>query len=1039
MVAFAGAVDVPEVPLSIQLKDPQDVTVSRGQSATLRCDAQSPTPGLQITWLHNDQPIKSNDSRRHVQRDGSLYFPKLGDGKKSKNLTGEYRCRASVQNVSMLSNPAKLKVASFGDFDKQPSNLSVPESQPAVLFCNINSVPAAQIKWEQNTKPLPHNTRYVPLPTGALLITKTHSSDAGSYRCIATNSLLKKTKNSKIVELTVSSVPSKTVAPTFLPLDILPNTTTVLAGEDAYLHCAVSGWPIPTVQWLNNISVVISNSSVLQFRNASLRDAGNYTCTVYNAGGRISQRYLLEVHQAPYFNVTPTSKTYPPAKTVRLDCHALGSPKPKIYWLKNGEPLQNAARIKKHPTKLVISHTFTSDSGIYQCFAVNAAGRVWAAAQLVPTLLHTPSPPENVQCRPYDDSSVCLSWQRPKDALEVKAYSIYCYYTGESVRENMEREMPGTDFVTNRTQYLASGLNGSTNYTCYVRLYSTIASDRSQKVSCKTGMKGRRNLQVIPINETSVELSWSRVSTDVPCDGTNELYKIEWRRKGRPPAVSERCEGFSYTITGLAASVEYEFRVIPAWAKSSNAPWAAYTPKGHRTNTNLNDLIPLAPEHVEAGRVSPTNINLTWIDNNENTRFYMICMVESGKQVDCDDKDLLISASNSLLITDLQPNSSYDFKVRAHNFGDHVGPFSQSTTIRTPADVPSKVLNLNYAIVNETTVCLRWQAPLHKNGRLTGYLVLYTPNADWPLDKWFNKSVSAAVEAEKRCWTGATDDQTLSTPLVGLQPDTWYMVYVRAISEVGLGNPVYPIQINTREIKTTEQQPEPSEDVHYNQNLGIIMGVTISLLCLVFCISCTILVRKRCLKTRAFSRARMAASNNYYPAVAQYASEGSSVQVRLEHSCSATMHEIEHLVGDECSNHIPPDTPAHLDTKGSDGFPNGHINGSAKPYINGHIANGIVHITENPRYYALECNGYAEKKPKPQDLCCSPYEEDSNSNLKTSKFHDLHRIFENSKVVKVPDMTNRANRQCNFPQKNSKIKSNEDCKNSSFKDVRPNG
>mgnify|MGYP005985289201 CR=1 FL=1 len=48
------------------------------------------------------------------------------------------------------------------------------------------------------------------------------------------------------------------------------------------------------------------------------------------------------------------------------------------------------------------------------------------------------------------------------------------------------------------------------------------------------------------------------------------------------------------------------------------------------------------------------------------------------------------------------------------------------------------------------------------------------------------------------------------------------MVYVRAISEVGLGNPVYPIQINTREIKTTEQQPEPSEDVHYNQNLGTV-------------------------------------------------------------------------------------------------------------------------------------------------------------------------------------------------------------------------
>ncbi|RZC34406.1 hypothetical protein BDFB_006191, partial [Asbolus verrucosus] len=215
------------------------------------------------------------------------------------------------------------------------------------------------------------------------------------------------------------------------------------------------------------------------------------------------------------------------------------------------------------------------------------------------------------------------------------------------------------------------------------------------------------------------------------------------------------------------------------------------------------------------------------------------------------------------------------------------------------------------------------------------------------------------------------------------------------------------------------------------------MGITISIICVVFCISC-ILVRKRCLKTRAFARARMAASNNYYPAVAHYASEGSSVQVRLENPCSAEIHEIEHLVSDESSNHIPAVTPAHLDTKGNDGFPNGHINGSAKPYINGHIANGIVHITENPRYYVLECNGHVEKKSKPQEMFCSPYEEDSNSNLKTSKFHDLQRIFENSKIVKMPpDMTNhKSNRQCNSPNSTSKLNDNSKT-NSSFKDVNP--
>jgi hypothetical protein len=174
----------------------------------------------------------------------------------------------------------------------------------------------------------------------------------------------------------VSSTPMKTVAPIFLPLDILPNAT-VLVGENINLYCAVTGWPIPTVQWLNNDSIVISNSSVLQLRNASLHDAGNYTCIAYNSGGRLVQKYTLDVQQKPYFNVTPTSKTYPPARTVRLDCQAKGVPKPKITWLKNGEPLPNAARIKRHPTGLVISHTFTSDSGMMRsslcCFRLGGS------------------------------------------------------------------------------------------------------------------------------------------------------------------------------------------------------------------------------------------------------------------------------------------------------------------------------------------------------------------------------------------------------------------------------------------------------------------------------------------------------------------------------------------------------------------------------------------------------------------------------------------------------------------------------------------
>lgn len=68
--------------------------------------------------------------------------------------------------------------------------------------------------------------------------------------------------------------------------------------------------------------------------------------------------------------------------------------------------------------------------GIYQCVAVNPVGRIWAAAQVVPTSHYTPSPPENVQCRPFDDSSICLSWQPPQN-VSIIGYQISCSYIGK--------------------------------------------------------------------------------------------------------------------------------------------------------------------------------------------------------------------------------------------------------------------------------------------------------------------------------------------------------------------------------------------------------------------------------------------------------------------------------------------------------------------------------------------------------------------------------------------------------------------------------
>lgn len=160
----------------------------------------------------------------------------------------------------------------------------------------------------------------------------------------------------------------------------------------------------------------------------------------------------MSVHQQPYFITKPISKLYPPAKTVRMECQAGGIPPPVVHWLKNGVPLQMEDRIKKQPTGLVLSHSFTADAGkvfcttfwflflkmkhrfttgIYQCVAVNSVGIAWTPVQLLPTVSHPPNPPQNVQCRPFDDTSVCLEWTPPPN-VTVQAYSVYSGSAGSS-------------------------------------------------------------------------------------------------------------------------------------------------------------------------------------------------------------------------------------------------------------------------------------------------------------------------------------------------------------------------------------------------------------------------------------------------------------------------------------------------------------------------------------------------------------------------------------------------------------------------------
>lgn len=85
----------------------------------------------------------------------------------------------------------------------------------------------------------------------------------------------------------------------------------------------------------------------------------------------------------PTFTKVPVSQIIPTSQTVRFDCEVESNPASSIYWVKDGEQLYINGRIKLKPgNTLVVSHTVTSDSGIYQCVASNPAGVNTTAARL---------------------------------------------------------------------------------------------------------------------------------------------------------------------------------------------------------------------------------------------------------------------------------------------------------------------------------------------------------------------------------------------------------------------------------------------------------------------------------------------------------------------------------------------------------------------------------------------------------------------------------------------------------------------------------
>ncbi|XP_053542916.1 hemicentin-1 isoform X1 [Ictalurus punctatus] len=340
-------------------------TVAVDGSVTLRCETEGyPTPS--VSWFKDGKPLLDS-VRRRVLSSGSLHivFAQPGD-------TGVYTCTAA--NVAgSLSLEMTVTVQIPPTIRRTAPELWVVQNTRALLSCATEGVPQPISSWEKDGIALTDTTgAYTVLSSGELVIENAQPEDAGSYTCVATNTV---GQDSQTIDLSVHTHPAFT--------EILGDRA-LNKGERLLLACGATGIPPPKITWAFNNNIIpvhynhANGQSELVIERVSKDDAGTYSCVAENRVGSIKSLGFVYVKEPPIIDGDVHSNHIEPlGGNAILNCEVRGDPLPTIQWSKKGINVRTSNRIRQLDNgSLAIYGTVSEDAGSYVCVATNDAGVV---------------------------------------------------------------------------------------------------------------------------------------------------------------------------------------------------------------------------------------------------------------------------------------------------------------------------------------------------------------------------------------------------------------------------------------------------------------------------------------------------------------------------------------------------------------------------------------------------------------------------------------------------------------------------------------
>uniref|UniRef100_A0A674ILG6 Immunoglobulin superfamily DCC subclass member 4 n=1 Tax=Terrapene triunguis TaxID=2587831 RepID=A0A674ILG6_9SAUR len=922
------------------------VTLEPSQAVVLDCNLASVEQLINITWKKNGFPLVEQEHLR-VLPNGSLFISSPAAAKESKYpegtaAEGNYSCVSQSTLGAVASQTAAVRFSSLSRFFQQPESQTVEENGMARFECRIEGLPSPVITWEKDQVAVPEEPRFITLPNGILQIIDVRESDAGGYRCVATNAARKRYSDDAILSVLKGSQPAVTQD---VAIVAAPENTTVVVGESAVMECMASADPTPFVSWIRqdgkpiSTDVIVLGRTNLLIPRAQPHHSGVYVCRANKPQTRqfVTAAAELSVLAPPSISQSPETISRTRASTARFVCKAEGEPAPIIHWLKNGEPILSNGRVKIQSSgSLVINQIGLEDAGYYQCVAENRLGMACATAKLSVIVREgLPSAPKKVSAVSLSSTTVLVSWERPEyNSEQIIGFSLH--YQKALGTDNVEYQ-----FAVNNdtTELQVKDLEPNTNYVFYMVAYSQLGASRtSSSIIVRTledVPSAAPQLSLSSMTPADIRVTWLPLppelsngkitkykidyctlkedqisSTEVGANETqitleslhpNKVYKVriaastsagygtpsEWTQHRtpdkdnqthvpfaptelkvrakmesllvtwQPPANHAQISGYKlyyrevgteessdenpsdgteeeswdvgpiklkkkvkqYELTRLAPGRLYEVKLV-AFNKHEDgyaAVWKGKTEKAPVTAVDppVQKGPPLPPAQVYAESNSSTSIWLRW-KKPDFTTVKIVNYTVRFSPWGLKNASLVTyytSSDEGILISGLKPYTKYEFAVQSNGVGID-GPFGSVVERFTLPDRPSTPpSDLRLHPINPYAVQVHWCPPVEPNGIIVEYVILYNANNTQPDDMW------TLLRKEGNIF---------STEVRGLESNTRYYFKMGAKTIVGSG----PYS-NVKDVHTLREKLSDVLDVH--SVTGIIVGVCLGLLCILFC------------------------------------------------------------------------------------------------------------------------------------------------------------------------------------------------------------